>query len=218
MEILSFLSVAYHITGDEKYQKAAQYLRDRHSYHINAISGRAVFPPNLVVPWDNNLAFLSYYGLLKYEKDPELLKLWQASIEKNWLFASNQNDPFFTFVYNVFKPEQSSPILEATLPDMNAAMAKAVQTMCATPQILIGWKMKNSHRLDVITDKTPGQRQNYGWSVFGDALPIDERCHLRINSDHFDLDHEQGGGFSEYEGNFFLLPYYLALYHHLLPN
>ncbi len=218
MEILSFLNVARHITGEEKYLQAAHYLCQEHSYHINAISGRAVFPPNLVVPWDNNLAFLSYYGLLKYEKNSDLLKLWQASIERNWLFASRQNDPFFTFVYRIFKPDQASPILEATLPDIKDAMDNAIGTLCATPQILLGWEMKNSHRLDVVLDNTPGQRPHYGWSVSGNALPIDERCHIRINSDHFNLDHEQGGGFCEYEGTLFLLPYYMALYHQLLQN
>jgi len=216
MEILSFLTVAWHITGDEKYLQAKKQLCQEHDYHINAISGRAVFPPNLVVPWDNNLAFLSYYGLLKYEKDPNLQKLWQASIERNWLFASRQNDPFFTFIYLAFKPEQASPILEATLPDLDQAYQKAVTTLQQTPLLLLGWEMKNSHRLDVVQDLTPGQRAGYGWLRSGDALPIDERCHIRINSDHFDLDHEQGGGNVEYEGSLFLLPFYLGWYHQLL--
>jgi len=200
MELLSFLTVAWHITGDERYLQIKKQLCEQHDYHINAILGPAVFPPNLVVPWDNNLAFLSYYGLLKYEQDPALLKLWQAGIERNWLFASGQNDPFFTFVYLAFKPEESSPLLEATLPDLEQARAKAVQTLQRMPLSLLGWEMKNSHRLDVVQDTTPGQKAGYGRQRSGDALPIDERCHIRINSDHFNLDHEQGGGFTEYEG------------------
>jgi len=216
MELLSFLTVAWHITGDERYLQVKKQLCEQHDYHINAILGRAVFPPNLVVPWDNNLAFLSYYGLLKYEQDPALLKLWQASIERTWLFASRQNDPFFTFVYLAFKPEENSPLLEAALPDLERARAKAVQTLQRIPLSLLGWEMKNSHRLDVVQDLTPGQKAGYGWLRSGDAVAIDERCHIRINSDHFYLDHEQGGGCTEYEGTVYLLPYYLALHHRRL--
>src|SRR5690606_15192706 len=97
VEILSFLNVAYHCTGKQKYLDAAKYLRDEHDYHIHAIGGRNMFPPEYVVPWDTNLAFLSYYGLLKYEPDPELLKLYRMSLDRNWLFIKRQNDPFFNF-------------------------------------------------------------------------------------------------------------------------
>jgi hypothetical protein len=217
LEILSFLNVAHHITGASKYLEASKYLREGHDYHINAISGRAVFPPNMVVPWDNNLSFLSYWGLLKYEQDSELLDLWQRSLDRNWLFVSRQTDPFFNFMNFAVNEKLGSEMLQEISPDYEAAFASAVQTLKWTPQLLIGWDMTNSHRLDVAFDPTPGAEPTKGWSrLTGQALPIDERSHIRINSDHFDLDANRGGGSVEYEGTFYLLPYYMGLYHGFL--
>lgn len=213
VEILSFLNVAHHITGDAKFAEAARRLRDEHAYHADAIMGRCVFPPDFIVAWDNNLAFLSYYGLLKYEKDPNLLDYYRTSLYKNWLFASGQRDPFFNFVFAGVYPDRDRPVYEDFRPQFPPVIADALTTLRGTPLLLLGWEMNNSHRFDVVLDPTPGQKPAYGGSVFGGALPIEERCHIRINSDHFDLDHSQGGGFCEYEGTFFLLPYYLGLYH-----
>lgn len=217
LEILSFLSVAHHVTGDAKFAETARMLRENHAYHINAAYGRWVFPPDHVVPWDNNLAFLSYYGLLKYERDPELLRTYRASLDRNWLFVSRQNDPFFNVVYAAMLPYPDQPVAEGVYPDFATALRKAADTLRGTPPLLLGWEMNNSHRLDVTLDPTPRQRPAYGWStVTGEALPIEERSHIRINSDHFDLDHSQGGGTCEYEGTFYLLPYYMGLYHGFL--
>lgn len=217
LEMLSFLSVANHITSDTKYLEAARLLREEHKYHVNAISGRQVFPPNMVVPWDNNLSFLSYYGLLKYEKDSELLDHWRQSIDRNWLFVSKMNDPFFNFVNFAVNENRASSMLEGIEPDYDRAFEGAVRTLRQTPQLLLAWEMNNSHRLDVLLDPTPGKEPKFGWSrVTGEAIPIDERCHIRINSDHQELDHGRGGGKVEYEGTFYLLPYYMGLYHGFL--
>ncbi len=216
VEILSFLNVALHITGDDKYAAAAAYLRDEHAYHIVAITGRAVFPPRHVVAWDNNLAFLSYYGLVKYESDPKLRRIYESSLDRNWLFVSRQNDPFFNFVYAALRSPAPSLIFRQGEPDRERLLANAVRTLRDTPWLLIGWEMKNSHRLDIALDPTPGQRPGYGWSRSGDAIPVDERSHIRINSDHFALDHGQGSGRSEYEGSFYLLPYYMGRHYGFL--
>jgi len=213
LEMLSFLNVALHVTGDAKFAEAARFLRDTHAYHADAIQGRCVFPPEFVVPWDNNLAFLSWYGLLKYEQDPTLLDYYRTGLYRNWLFVSGQRDPFFNVVFAAVYPDRERPVWENIVPEFPPVIADAIVTLRGTPWYLLGWEMKNSHRLDVVLDRTPGQRKPYGGSVLGGALPIEERCHIRINSDHFNLDHSQGGGTCEYEGTFYLLPYYMALYH-----
>jgi hypothetical protein len=213
VEMLSFVNVAHHVTGDRKYLDAAKLLRDKYAYHINAMYGRAVFPPENVVPWDNNLAFLSYYGLLKYETDPRLLQAYRTSIDRNWLFVSKQNDPFFNFVFTAVFPDKDKPLPDNIREDFGKALDRGVATLRGTPLMLTGWTMRNSWRLDVVQYPTPRQRPAYGWSaVTGEALPIDERSHIRINSDHLYLDNGYGDG-TEYEGTFYLLPYYLGLYY-----
>ena len=97
--------------------------------------------------------------------------------------------------------------------------------------------MDNRHRLDIVFDPTPGQMvqegwrpvnpertdntfehsvehlQKTGWHVDGKALPIDERCHVRLDRDGFVLDATEGSGYSEHEGTVYLLPYYMASYY-----
>ena len=81
MMMLSFLNVAHHVTGDKKYLETAKILRDKYHYHINAMLAKMYFPPEDVVPWDNNLSLMSMYGLLNYEKDPELSLFCKIVIE-----------------------------------------------------------------------------------------------------------------------------------------
>ena len=84
---------------------------------------------------------------------------------------------------------------------------------------LIGYEMDNTHRLDIQIDPTPGQRPGMGWRYDTYAVPVDERGHVRQDRDGFALLYrEVGGGKSEQEGTFFLLPYYMALYHNLIEN
>ena len=84
------------------------------------------------------------------------------------------------------------------------------------PLYLLGWPMQNSHRLDVELDPTP-HAKNSGWSrVDRKALPIDERAHVRQDRDAFKLDGEEGNGWTEHEGTFFLLPYWMARHHGFL--
>ena len=90
MMMLSFLNVAHHVTGDSTYLETAKMLRDRHHYHINAMLSKMYFPPEDVVPWDNNLCLMSMYGLINYEEDPELIMMYRESLENAWLHISKQ--------------------------------------------------------------------------------------------------------------------------------
>ena len=85
------------------------------------------------------------------------------------------------------------------------------------PVHLVGWRMENSHRLDIELDNTPGQRPAYGWSrIDGKALPVEERSHVRQDRDAFALDAAEGDGWSVHEGTFYLLPYWMGRYHGFL--
>ena len=112
------------------------------------------------------------------------------------------------------------------------------ETLQRLPLDLIGYQMDNKHRLDIQFDLTPGQLVNEGWrpvdpirkenvfeyakendlkvgwsAVDGKALPIDERCHVRLDRDGFVIDSSEGNGYSENEGTIYLLPYYMARFH-----
>jgi hypothetical protein len=236
MMMLSFLKTAYHITGIEKYQQVATMLREKEHYHVFALEGKSFFPPDNVVPWDNNIFLGCMYGLMNYETDPELLLMYRISMENAWLHISKQKNALWNVIYGAlaqrFKEVYDTGVYhtDRVFPwAAHYAQLKADRYVKADPQMkdvletlrrmpldLIGYTMDNLHRLDIVLDPTPGQDPNIGWHVSGKALPIDERPHVRQDRDAFVLAGTEGNGYSEHEGTFYLLPYYMALYHNLL--
>lgn len=239
MMMLAFLNVATHVTGDEKYEIEAQKLREKYFYHVNAMHGKEFFPPENVVSWDNNLSLMSFYILIPYEKDPALLLMYRRSLEHVWMHISKQKNAFWDALYWATANRFTSMVDEGMFDDYeniypeNPMFAKAtkeefhksslqdnthiVETLQRIPLDLIGYRMYNTHRLDVVIDPTPGEKPSMGWRKDGYAVPIDERGHVRLDRDGFALDYqENSGGFEEEEGTFYLLPYYLAKFHQLL--
>ncbi len=232
--MLSFLNVAAHVTGDAKYERAAKELRDKHHYHINAMAGKFYFPPSATVPWDNNLGLFSYYGLMKYEKDPELLLMYRESVDVFWLYVSRQKNALWNTIYGAlakdFSERSANGATAGAFPelpgyaeraakrfaDSDPRMGDAVEMLRGIPLDLIGYRMDNTYRLDVVLDPTPGAEEKTGWHFDGRALPIEELGHVRQDRSSFDLDQAEDSGYAEHEGTFFLLPYYMARYHGLI--
>ena len=231
MQMLSYLKVAEHVTGDAKYAETARMLREKHNYHINAMVPRPYFPPELIAPWDNNLATLSFYGLIRYETDPELLILYRQSIEHMAMFINRLKNSFWNIAYLACAERfaelaraghfagafpDAGPFTEQAVAGLTPAISvlpDVIDTLRGMPEELLGWRMTNSVRLDIIHDTTPGQDTSYGWSKATlKALPIEERGHVRQDRAS-DLDSSEGDGWSEHEGTLYLLPYYMALYH-----
>jgi hypothetical protein len=237
MMMLSFLNVASHVTGDPKYEETAQMLREKHQYHINAMHPKEYFPPSNVVPWDNNLCLAGMYGLMLYERDPELLLMYRQALEIAWLHISKQKNALWDTVYGALANHFTNLVDEgyfdsddifpenplykdAVLSQLHKSSlntAFITETLQQIPLDLIGYSIDNTHRLDVVFDPTPGQKPTIGWRMDGYALPVDERGHVRQDRDGFALAYSEGNGFSEHEGTFFLLPYYMARYHELIP-
>ena len=236
MMMLSFLNVARHVTGDTKYDQEAEKLRQKHSYHIFAMHPKEFFPPENVVPWDNNLCLMSLYGLIKYETDPSRLLMYRQALELAWLHISKQKNAFWDAIYasqadrftdlvdkKVFDRKDLFPENHLYAPSVVKELYRSsnqreyiLENLQKIPLDLIGYAMDNTHRLDVVFDPTPRQDPTMGWRTDGLALPIDERGHVRQDRDGFALKMSEGGGSDEHEGTFFLLPYYMAAYHGLL--
>lgn len=212
MQMLSYLNVAHHVTGDQKFLDAAKYLRDEHDYHVMAMNSRSKYPPTSYVPWDDNLAFQSHYGLIRYEKDPELRARYAKALDQDWLFVSQKRDAYYNIAYAALMPEDQAEDAAVMRAEKAKALTDAYRTLRGLPLDLIRFDMANSHRLDVTMDTRARQDAGIGWLRNGDALPIEERPHIRISADAFLIDGGQGG-LIEYEGSIFLLPYYMGRYY-----
>jgi len=198
LEILAHLKTAYHITGDEKFQDAYRYLVNEHHYALNTIEQK-ILPPAEVNHSDDELAFISYYPLLKYEDDPNLRAIYRLSLERSWQIERPERCPLWNFIYGA-------------LTGNDCDVENSRDTLRRIPLDLIRWTMKNSHRTDIEIDHGAGR---FGEPQSVKVLPADERAMMKWNGNPYRLDGGSNGG-SEDDGTFFLLPYWMGRYHGFL--
>ncbi|MFA6244158.1 MAG: hypothetical protein WC655_24665, partial [Candidatus Hydrogenedentales bacterium] len=72
LSMLSYLTVAEHMTGDAKYSEAIKMLREQHSYDTNAMITKVQRGVGSGNQSDDEMAIMCYYNLVKYTKDPKL--------------------------------------------------------------------------------------------------------------------------------------------------
>ena len=203
LHILSHLRVAIHLTRDTKlrakYQAAYDDLVNTHRYHL-LTRNQKIMVPGLINHSDDELAFLSYYPLLQYEKDPKLLAVYRESLERSWRIERPERNPLWNFIY------------AAGTGAREFDQAESLRTLREIPLDTIEWSVRNSHRLDVPTDPLSDRFERRQALV---VLPYDELPMSKWNGNPYNLD-GGGGGHSEDDGAYFLLPYWMGRYHKLI--
>ena len=220
ISILSYLNVAFHMTGDMKYRKVAKELRDKHSYHINVMWPKYQRGIGSGNQSDDEMAFMSYYNLIKYEPDPKLKRLYVASFANSWRQEEPEMNPFFNFCFasqamsieftNIWGTFDLSP-WETWLDD-------SINTLRRFPLDRFDWRHTNHHRKDLIllsdhwADAYDDKYRGRGYRNNGKVLPVDERFFNHWNASPWELD-TGGGGHVIGTGTVYTLPYYMGLYH-----
>lgn len=135
MEAQTYVQTAYALTGDPKYQAGLKQLL-QWRYHTYTVRQKLTFPPDAVVPWDDELAFRCYHPLLRYATDPELRAIYLRSLERHWETMRMQQVPFFNFIYGALTGNDC----EAT---------QAVRHLREWSLDLVNHSYRNSHRADL---------------------------------------------------------------------
>jgi hypothetical protein len=206
LEVLSYLAVTEHITGDPKYRAAARELIEKHGYAENTVNQKVLEPPEEINHSDDELAFLSYYGLLRYERDAKLRKLYLKSLARSFAAEFAELNPLWTFIAAAGGLERG--VVEGRRGDFPTVLA-AVLTLQETPMDMVEWRMENSHRRDL--ERSPLSNR-FGKPIARRPVSPAERGGLKYNSDPYRLD-DGGGGTEEDDGSFFLLAYWMGRYH-----
>ena len=98
MEAQTYVTAALALTGDDKFQAGLEQLL-KWRYHSYTVRQKLTFPPDSVVPWDDELAFRCYHPLIRYAQDPELRSIYLRSFERHWEVMRMQHVPYFNFMY-----------------------------------------------------------------------------------------------------------------------
>ena len=203
LHILSHLRVALYLTASPeyraKYQAAYDDLVKTHKYHW-LTRNQKVIVPGSVNHSDDQLAFLSYYPLLRYEKDPALLEVYRQSLERSWRIERAERNPLWNFIY------------AAGTGAGDFDLADSLRTLREIPVDQIQWTVRNSHRKDVPFDPQADRFKRPQALI---VLPYDELPMWKWNGNPYNLD---GGneGRREDDGAYFLLPYWMGRYHQLI--
>lgn len=217
LSVISYLRVAAHITGDSKYSQAARELLDEHSYGANIREPKVQSGPGTGNESDDEMAFMSFYNLLRYETNEELRPLWLHSFHRYWQREAPERNPLFHYLYagSVRPGETFVGTFETTVFDpAQEWLDDALDTLKRYPLDRVDWALDNSHRIDLI--RLDGEYDR-GMRRDGKVLPIDERYVDHWNHDPWRLD-SPGNGSRLADGASFLLPYYLGLYLDLIAD
>jgi hypothetical protein len=219
LSVLTYLSVAHHVTGDEKYRDTYMMLIEDHQYALNGMCmPKMQSGPGSFVQFDDKMAFMNYYHLIRYENDPELLRMYYESIYHYWHIEKYELNPFFNFAYAAccLGKTRVDQWGELDLSPTGAWLEQSVDTLKRYPLDLMNWRMTNNHRIDILPlpdhVREDGQHEGKGYRVNGYVLPIDERQALSWSEDAWALT-TGGDGRRLRDGCPFLLAYYMGLYH-----
>ncbi|MEJ7676955.1 MAG: hypothetical protein WKG06_03590 [Segetibacter sp.] len=141
MEMLAFLKLAYYMTGNNKYQQ--HYLRlINEEYYLGNMTNIINQNPAWFIYFDVTLQAYLYPVLLHCEKDPRLLALYKAQINKWMKKRTGDKNPLINFLY-----------CYAT--NSKIELASSVEFLRDTPLDLISWNIDHTKREDITVVHEP---------------------------------------------------------------
>lgn len=191
VEILSYLKLAAHVSGDARYDREAWRLLDEHGY-------RELVPraKNLDPGWrthiDDELLAFAWPALLALERDPKLRRLYRDAFERWHQAVQPDQQPFFEMLY-------------AAYGDRHNDLSTAVFFLRDTPLDLVRWTFDQSRREDLRLVRVP----ELEYLQTDRLLPPSERAVLRTDENPRKA-LLGDDGLSESDGVFWLLPYWMG--------
>jgi hypothetical protein len=198
LELLSFLKTTSHTTGDAKYDQA--YLDRIQRGYAEKMRFYRRWPDGGEINFsDDELAYLSYYPLLIYEKDAALRAIYLDGLRFTWGQVRPDLNPLWDYMSVACGAARMSEEVQQ----------ESRRTLERIPMDLIDWPVRNSHRLDV---KFRSELDRFGRRQLAEVLAPDERRVSKWNGNPYIPD-GGGNGQGEDDGAFFLLPYWMGRYY-----
>lgn len=220
LEILSFLKTAYHVTGDEKYNKFFDMFIKEYHYGMNTMQYKA--EDAHIAHIDDQLDFANIYPLIVYTDNEAQKEIFKMGLTHHWEYEKVERSPWYNITYGA-------------LTDNNCEIELAAEALSEMPLDLIRWPVYNSYRPDLIWDDEqekiglPKQlkypvEQHSRYIVHYDTTPLfcDSGCESFLGSDDKHINRMAflpGPGHADGKSMtmpyVFLLPYWLGRYYGL---
>ncbi|CAG4988884.1 hypothetical protein DYBT9275_00179 [Dyadobacter sp. CECT 9275] len=192
MELLTFLKLAYHTTGNQKYEKEYRRLIEKEHYLQN-MSEVTMQNPAWFIYFDVVLQAYLYPILMKCEQDPELLKFYSNHLDKWFDKRRADHNPLINFIYNYSQNKKEET-------------AHSVDFLIDTPLDLVDWPIDHRKREDIKIVRAPSLEEEQ----LGELQPASIRMTVRWDKNPWTL--AGGNPQVEREPVFWLLPYWMGKY------
>ena len=221
LSILSYLTVAEHVTGDAKYGHAARDLIEKHGYGANVMNPKTQMGVGSGNQSDDEMGFMCFYNLLRYTKEEKWRERWRFAFYAYWALEQPEMNPFFNFAFAAVGRGQTfgNAYGRIRVDPWSGWFDDSLAALRGFSLDRANWAHHNSHRLDLIPlrwqqvpDLASDELPRRAGRVNGKVLPIEERFFNHWNTDPWRLDYG-GDGRELASGTVFLLPYYMGLYH-----
>jgi len=199
LQILAFLKSASFVTHHPKYEKAYNFLVREHHYLDNMLVQK-MYGPYEVNHSDDELSFLPYYTLLRYGADSKDKEVYTKSLARSWSAEEGDRIPIWNYIASIGLGR-------------DCGLKVAREEMQQIPLDIRNWPMYNSHRWDIQKSTI---RDRFLKPQATRPIPTPERAVSKWNSNTYLMD-AGGDGLSEDDGAYYLLPYWMARFHKLLP-
>lgn len=193
VELLSFIKTAATLNSDPKFNTAYRDLITL-GYPEFTLRARNTFPPDSILHFLDELAFWSYWTLLRNEKDPDLHALYRRGYERSYEVVRVEQNPWFNFLYG-------------SLTGNDCDAAASVEHLRGWPLDLRVWSYQNSHRTDL---RTPA-----GYvALKGGTRTFPPRETEPLRWDHWLMQADGGAGGNDVaEPGAWLLAYWMGRHH-----
>ncbi len=197
LELMAFMRITGHITGEKKYDDIADELLKKHHYGMNLLTYKRY--DSYANHIDDLLGILSVLPLWDYEKNEDMKKYLLLALRRQFEYEKIEANPIYNFIYSYFTGS-------------HADIESAIETLEDHPLDMLGYRTDNSIRPDI--------EINYGPVEFGDrpqalkALPADERGLGRLSYEAFNIN--MGSDNSYTLPSEWLLGYWLGVYYGII--
>jgi hypothetical protein len=193
LEVQAFIQTAYAISEDKKFKDGFQQLLD-FGYHDLTVRQKFTFPPTEIAPWDDNLAFRSYYTLFRYVDNADLRSIYLRSLERTYEIKRMEHISWFNFAYGAITGNDCD-------------VDRAVQHLREWTLDCVEHNYQNSFRDDLITEP--------GYTAYeGGARAISPRETSVTRGSRSAIVYDGGvGGRRVMEPTGFLRDYWMGRYH-----
>jgi streptogramin lyase len=192
MEVLSFLKLAYYVTGNQKFEKQYRKLINEEHYLEN-MAKIGEQNPAWFIYFDVILQAYLYPILLKCEKDTSLLSFYSEHLDEWMERRKNDKNPLINFLYCYSRGR-------------TAELDASIDLLKDTPLDLVSWRIDHRQREDIQIVHSPVLDDEQ----VSELPPAGIRATIRWDANPWAAVNGNPG--IEREPVFWLLPYWMGRY------